>query len=307
MITPASSLQQFSRKEISILILLTLCWGLNWPMMKIGVQHFPPLTFRFISMLGGLAVLWLAAKITRQSLALTSENRLPILRLAIPNMVIWHVFIILGVAKLSSGRAAILGYTMPLWAVLFGLLLYRDKISWRAALGLGCAFIGTLLLLSNEFSRLAGKPAGTIFALIAAAGWGYGTVQLKRTTLTMPTIAITFWMLVAANFALLIGAITFEQQAWRMPNQAEWLAIVYNAVLVFGFAHLAWFRLARSLPPIASSLSIMLIPMVGLFSGAWLLNETPHWQDYAALVLMLAAMACVLLPSLPKPPKKSSN
>ncbi|MBI3230205.1 MAG: DMT family transporter [Burkholderiales bacterium] len=291
-----SSLSQFSRREIIILILLTLCWGLNWPMMKIGVQHFPPLTFRCLSMLGGLVVLWIAGKMAKQDMRLSRANALPMLRLAMPNMVIWHVFIILGVAKLSSGRAAILGYTMPLWAVLFGLLLYREKVSPRAWFGLACAFSGTLLLLSNEFARLAGQAWGTIFALIAAAGWGYGTVQLKRATLSMPTIALTFWMLVCANICLLIGAIALEQAAWRLPLPAEWMAIIYNAVLVFGFAHLAWFRLARSLPPVASSLSIMLIPMVGLFSGAWLLAETPHWQDYAALLLMLLAMACVLLP-----------
>ena len=291
--TPA---QHFSRFEILVLILLTLCWGLNWPIMKIGVQNFPPLSFRSLSMLGGLPVLWIAAHYSKQSLRILPGHFWPILKLAIPNMLIWHFFIILGVAKLSSGRAAILGYTMPLWAVLFGLLLYRDKISRRAWFGLLCALIGIMLLLSNEFANLYGKPSGTIFALIAAAGWGYGTVQLKRAQLAMPTIALTFWMLLLATVTLIIGALVLETERWRAPNQAEWGAILYNAIVVFGFAHLAWFRLARSLPPIASSLSIMLIPMVGLFAGAYLLNEVPHWQDYAALGLMLLAMACVLLP-----------
>jgi len=62
-----------------------------------------------------------------------------------------------------------------------------------------------------------------------------------------------------------------------------------------------WFQLARTLPPIASSLSVMMIPVLGVFSGAWLLNETPHWQDYAAMLLILAAMSTVLL----KPPKNA--
>jgi drug/metabolite transporter (DMT)-like permease len=53
--------------------------------------------------------------------------------------------------------------------------------------------------------------------------------------------------------------------------------------------------LARTLPPIASSLSVMMIPVIGVFSGAWLLSETPHWQDYAAMLLILAAMSTVLL------------
>ena len=37
--------------------LLTLIWGLNWPIMKIGVTGFPPLTFRTLSMWLGLPVL----------------------------------------------------------------------------------------------------------------------------------------------------------------------------------------------------------------------------------------------------------
>ena len=39
----------------------------------------------------------------------------------------------------------------------------------------------------------------------------------------------------------------------RWPHALEWAAIIFNAVIVFGFAHVVWFRLARTLPPIASS------------------------------------------------------
>ena len=81
----------------------------------------------------------------------------------------------------------------------------------------------------------------------------------------------------------------------------EWGAILYNAVLVFGVSQLLWFRLATLLPPVASSLSVMLIPVVGLFSGMWLLGEVPSWQDYAALLFVLVAIATVLLPAAGRP------
>jgi drug/metabolite transporter (DMT)-like permease len=67
-------------------------------------------------------------------------------------------------------------------------------------------------------------------------------------------------------------------------------------MLVFGFAHAAWFYLARSLPPVASTLSVMLIPVLGVFSGAVWLDEVLHWQDWAAVGLMVASIACVLWP-----------
>ena len=84
-----------------------------------------------------------------------------------------------------------------------------------------------------------------------------------------------------------------------MPNAAVNWAIAYNAVLVFGFAHAAWFFLARGLPPVASTLSVMFIPVLGVFAGALWLGEVLHWQDFAAMVLMVAAIASVLWPSPP--------
>jgi drug/metabolite transporter (DMT)-like permease len=289
------SMTSLSRKDWILLALLTLFWGLNWPVMKAGVQDFPPLTFRTLSMIGGLPILWLAARMQGASLAIPRGKTLDVIRLAIPNMLIWHVFIILGVKVLSSGRAAILGYTMPVWAVLSAMLFFRERPTRIAWLGIGCAMAGALLLLSSEFSTLAGNPLGTLFALIAAAGWGYGTVAMKRSQLDMPTISLTYWMLALTTVVMAVAAIVFERAAWHGPDARTWAALLYNALIVFGFAHVVWFKLARTLPPVASSLSVMMIPVLGVFSGAWLLGETPHGPDYAAMVLILLAMSTVLL------------
>jgi len=290
---------QLSRKDLVLLALLTLFWGLNWPVMKIGVRDFPPLTFRTISMLGGLVVIWLAARAQGASLAIPAGARMTVIRLAIPNMLIWHSMIIIGVKLLSSGRAAILGYTMPAWAVLSGLIFFGDRISRSALVGIALAMSGALLLLSSEFSRLSGQPVGTVLALIAAAGWGFGTVLMKRTQLDMPTISLTFWMLSFTTVIMAMLALIFEYPAIRMPHPIEWVAIIYNSAIIFGFAHVVWFRLARILPPVASSLSVMFIPVLGTFSGAWILGEVPHWQDYVAMLLILGAMSTVLFKPRP--------
>jgi drug/metabolite transporter (DMT)-like permease len=290
---------QLSRKDLVLLALLTLFWGLNWPVMKIGVRDFPPLTFRTISMLGGLVVIWLAARAQGASLAIPAGAKMTVIRLAIPNMLIWHSMIIIGVKLLSSGRAAILGYTMPAWAVLSGLIFFGDRISRSALVGIALAMSGALLLLSSEFSRLSGQPVGTVLALIAAAGWGFGTVLMKRTQLDMPTISLTFWMLSFTTVIMAMLALIFEYPAMRIPNLIEWAAIIYNSAIIFGFAHVVWFRLARILPPVASSLSVMFIPVLGTFSGAWILGEVPHWQDYVAMLLILGAMSTVLFKPRP--------
>lgn len=293
-------MRQLHRNDLVLLALLTLFWGLNWPVMKIGVRDFPPLTFRVLSMIGGLAVIWLVAKVQGISLAIPEGKTRTVIKLAIPNMLIWHSMIIIGVKMLSSGRAAILGYTMPAWAVLAGLVFFGDRINRSSLIGILLAMSGAMLLLSSEFSRISGQPLGTLLVLIAAAGWGYGTVLMKRTHIDMPTLSLTFWMLAFTTTCITFIALVFEMPHMRLPNVTEWLCIAYNAAIIFGFAHVVWFRLARILPPVASSLSVMFIPVLGTFSGAWILGETPHWQDYAAILLILGAMSTVMFkPKLP--------
>lgn len=284
-----------TRKDFLLLGLLILSWGVNWPVMKLGVQHFPPLSFRTLSMLGGLVVIGLAAKLQRASLRVPAGEALTVVRLAVPNMLVWHSLVIVGVKLLSSGRAAILGYTMPVWAALSGLIFFGDRIRPRALLGIMLAMSGAALLLSSEFTHISGQPLGTVLVLMAAAGWGYGTVLMKRTRLDMPTISLTFWMLALTTVVMSGLSLLLERDQWRLPDLTEWIAITYNAAIIFGFAHVVWFRLARLLPPAVSSLSVMLIPVIGTFSGAWMLGETPQWQDYLAMVLILGAMSTVML------------
>ena len=128
----------------------------------------------------------------------------------------------------------------------------------------------------------------------------------------MPTLALTFWMLAMTLVAMVTYTTLFETADWRLPTPGEWAAIVYNMLLAIAFCHVAWSHLARTLPPVASSLSVMMIPVLGVFSSVWFLGEAPLWQDYVALVLILIAMAVVLLPTRERsapaaPPRTSSN
>lgn len=287
-----------SRKDLVLLVVLTLIWGVNWPVMKAGVRDFAPLSFRTLCMAGG--VLFLAAMARSQGLSLRvkREHWGELARLGLTNMVIWYVLSIWGVKLLSSGRAAILGYTMPVWTALVGWLLYRDRLDARTGLGVLAACAAIALLLGGELGTLAGRPLGTLFMLGAAFAWAVGTQWMRRRTVPGSVIVLTFWMMLMSLATCTVIAFAVEREQWvRWPNGVEWAAILYNVILVFGAAQLLWFRLATILPPVASSLSVMLIPVVGLFSGMAMLGEQPTWHDWAALACVIGAIASVLWPA----------
>ena len=285
-----------SRRQLWLLVLLTLVWGLNWPVMKLGVTHFPPLSFRALSMWLGLPVLLCATLWMKVDLRIARSDWPELAKLTLTNMIVWHVVAILSIQALSSGRAAILGYTMPIFSALWGRTLFGERLTPRQLGGVAAAGIGVALLLWHELAHMAGRPWAALGMLVAAAAWALGTQQLRRTRIAAPTLALTWWMTLASTLLMSVLAMVFERQRWQAPDTPAWSAIVFNAVLIFGFAQPAWLVLARGLPPVASTLSVMMIPVLGAVSGALWLRETLHWQDGAAIVLMGLAIASVLWP-----------
>lgn len=292
---------QMTRQQLVLLVLLTLTWGVNWPVMKVGVSGlpsapmtYPPLTFRALSMVLGVPVLWLALRSLKVPLSIPRAHWPEVARLFVPNMLVWHVVIIFGVQALSSGRSAILGYTMPIFVALVGAFVYGERLALRQWLGVGAAGIGVLLLLSEEFTKLAGAPWAAAAVVFAAAVWALGTHMLRRSTVPVPLLAIVFWMTVACALVMSLLAVTLEQSQWRWPETPVAGAVIFNAVVIFGFSQAAWLYLAKTLPPVASSISVMMIPVLGVFSGALFLHEVLHWQDWVAVLLMVSAIALVL-------------
>jgi len=290
-------MHKLSSRQWTLLVLLTLVWGINWPVMKMGVTGFPPLTFRAMCLWLGTPVLGLVLLAMKVPFRVPRVHWRELLVLAVFNMFIWHALIIIAVQSLSSGRAAILGYTMPMFSALLGAWVFGDQLAKRSWAGVGAASLGVVLLLWHELSNLSGRPTGVLLALVAASTWALGTQMLRRTQLPMPTLTISFWMTLMTTGVMSLLAVVLESDRWVAPSPANWFAIGFNAVLVFGFAHAAWFYLARNLPPVASTLSVMLIPVLGVFSGAVWLGEVLHWQDWAAVGLMTASIAFVLWPA----------
>ena len=297
MSSSAPAAHAFDRRQIGVLVLITLAWGFNWPVLKTGVTGFPPWTFRTLSMLLGLPVLYAMTRSLKVPLRVPRQEWRELAGLTVTNMIVWHVVAIVAIQALSSGRAAILGYTMPIFSALVGAALFGQRLAARQWLGVAAAAVGVALLLWHELAHMAGRPWAALGMLLAAAVWALGTQQMRRTQLASHTLALGWWMTIATTVVMGLLAIVFEREAWATPSPAVWFAVTYNAVLIFGIAQPLWLVLARELPPVASTLSVMLIPVLGALSGAWLLGETLHWQDGAAVLLMLAAIGSVLMPA----------
>lgn len=286
-----------SRKQLLTLAILTLMWGINWPMMKFSLRELSPLYFRALTMTAGSLFLysWYRARGLRM-LPQGQEWR-SVITLGIPNMLGWHTVSILGVKELASGRAAILGFTMPIWTVLLGALFLGQDLTRRTVVAVIAVAVAIGLLTSSEFTALTGRPLGIVWMEIAAISWAIGTLMMRRAKLTLPIETLTIWMMILTSICLwLIAFVSEPWPSWQFSG-LMWASLAYGAFINYGFAQTLWTGLARHLPPATSAMSVMAIPLVGTLSATFIVGEWPHWQDYLAIVFVMAAIAAVLLPS----------
>ena len=286
-----------SRQQLIGLVGITLMWGINWPMMKIALREVSPMYFRGVTM--GLGAVWLLFYFRFQGLRLWPQTRREwrdIVLLGIPNMFLWHALSILGVMSLPSGRASILGFTMPVWTVVIGVMFMGAQFTPRIIAAVIATLTAIGLLISHEFTALQGQPMGILWMELGALSWAIGTLWMRRISFTMPVQSLTVWMmLISSPLILLVAAGTETWPTWELSPLA-WGSLAYAVLINYGFAQIIWFGMARDLPPATSAMSIMAVPVVGTLSASLLIGELPHWQDYAAMVCVVLAIAAVLLP-----------
>jgi len=275
--------------------LLTLMWGLNWPVMKLGLREWSPLWFRAITMAGGALVLLIYY--WRQGVAIWPRGAnqwRSIVVLGLPNVMGWHGLSIIGVAHLPAGRAAILGFTMPVFTVLLSVLFYGERFTSRLGLAVTAVLIAIGLLLWNELSTLAGSPVGVAWMQAAAFCWALGTVWMRRASLTLAPETLVIWMLGLSSLGLALVASILEPTPQWHVSDTMWAVLLWSMLLNYGAAQIIWFAMTRALPASTSAMSVSAVPIVGIL-GSMLIGEWPSWQDGLAAVCVVVAISAVVL------------
>jgi drug/metabolite transporter (DMT)-like permease len=276
---------------------LTLAWGFNWTAMKVALSEVPPWTFRSLCLGLGAAVLFGALRASGQPLPLPRGQWGRLWLLALLNITSWNMLVAFGVGMIPSGRAAILAYTMPVWAVPLSVWLLGERITGAKLAGLVLGLGGLALLLGESLVSLGAAPLGSLLVLGAAVSWALGTVMQKRFPVGLPVGPYTAWIMLLGGVPIFIGALLFEDfRDLRRVSLAPALGTAYNVFIAFAFAHWAWIKIATSVPVSVFSISMLLIPVVGVVSGMLFLGERPTWAEYGALALVLGALVTVLRP-----------
>jgi drug/metabolite transporter (DMT)-like permease len=280
------------RSGILLLVALTITWGVNWPMMKLALQEVPPWAFRSLClMVGGISLLLLTGA-SGGSIRLPAGRILPLALVSLFNITAWHLLSAYALLNTGSGRAAIIGYTMPLWAAPLSVFLLGARLTARQLLALALGMAALLLLLGQDLAALGSAPLGALLMVAAALSWAIGTVLIKKLVWDgMPVMAMTAWQQLIGGLPIVLGWWLLEPfpdlGALSLPSA---FGLTYAVFVATIFCQTAYFKLVTLLPAHVAAISVLAVPVVGVISSAWLLGESVAPAEIGALLLVLSGL-----------------
>lgn len=279
---------------LALLVFLSLGWGVNWPAMKIALDEVPPWTYR--ALVGGIGAVGLTvlAMATRRSIAVPRHEWGALAVAAFLNVTLWQSLVAFGIARMPSGKAAVLAFTMPLWAVLFSAAMLGERLTPKRLAGLGLGMAGVVVLLSGDFEAIGAEPLGALFIILGAMSWGAGTVYLKRARFQTAVLPLTAWQVIIGSVPMFVFAWWLEGMSFLHASPRAVGAIAYSAIVPTVFCYYAWFKIVSLYPAGIAAISTLMVPVIGVLSGILVLGEDPGWREWSALGLVTTALALVL-------------
>lgn len=274
--------------------LLAVIWGFNWPVMKIGLTEVPPWIFRACASASGAIGLFTIARFSGHALSIPRREWAGLLIVSLTCVTLFNVLTLYGVALMDSGRAAILAYTMPLWATGIGAFLLKEKLSGRALAGLILGLSAMALLFFADFDGAFNTILGPALVILGAIAWGAGTACLKYFNFSTPATVFAAWQHAIGVIPIAIVAIAWD---WRNVDEVTLipaLCVAYNMFITSIFCYWAFFKIVVALPIVVSTVGLLMVPVMGVFFNALVFSVSPETSDYLALGVVAVSVYLVM-------------
>jgi drug/metabolite transporter (DMT)-like permease len=264
---------------------------LNWPVTKRLLSELPPLSLRGLSGIIGAALLAVLALAFRQSLKVPHALWPRLVLLSLLNVTAWMALMGLALTFLPASEAAVMAYTMPVWASVLAWPILGERISLLRVVAMAMAIAGLVALMGGGgVSATQAKLPGILLALAGAFLFAVGTVLAKRWPLTLPPLTSAVWQILIGCIPVSLAGLLMEQPHFTALSSLGWSLFAYSIVVQFCVAYACWFAALQRLPASVAAIGTLLVPVIGVVASATALGEPLGMAQIAALGFTIAGV-----------------
>lgn len=265
-------------KSVLLALLVVLIWGVNFPVIKFGLEELPPLLF------SSLRFLIVAIPI--------------VFFIPFPKTSIWNVLgvgLFLGILKFSflfiamrvnasAGISSLLLQAQVIFTILLSLILFKEKINTSQLLGILIAFLGF-----GFFFITVNANIGLVLILCAAIFWSISNIIMKQIK-DVNLLHFMVWVSLIPPLPLFILSYIYESEEpltiLLNSSMKTWLSLTYTGYISTLIAFAIWGYLLKNYKAALVTPFALAIPIVGIISSNILLSEQLTFLETIGAILI---------------------
>lgn len=275
------------KKHLVLAILVTLVWGVNFPITKLGLRSIDPFVLTGIRF--ALAAIPLVFFIKRPAIKFSYVAAYGF----IFGLGMWGVINYGIQVGVSPGIASLIIQLSVFFTMGWGALLFKEKLRGAQLIGALLALVGLAGIISTQQGEHA--ILGVLLIVLSAVAWSVGNVIIKKSGVK----EIFSFMVWASLFPpiplffiawLMQGAAPFEHLQSSLDFTAV-LSIVFQVYLATHFAYWGWNSLLKLYPVSTVAPLSLLIPVFGIGSSMLIIGEHISTPNLISIVIIIMGLA----------------
>ena len=193
-----------------------------------------------------------------------------------------------GITMLGGGRAAVLTYTMPVWATIFATIFGYEKINLSIVISLILGMIGIFFLSIeiNIFENLF----GFLITLSAGLSWAIGTMIVKYGGIKSDGLIVAGWQQIIGIIPIIPFALYFDLNNFGEIELKHILIIFYGIFFSSAYTYWAYFTVLQKFSVNITSISVMAVPVLAVLIDYLTIDFPFSTLDLLALIFIISGI-----------------
>lgn len=277
------------------IILVMFLWAICFPLITMGLQFAPHLTFAAMRAFIAGATLLVIALILRRNQPKSLKN--------------WFILTLIGLGAttlgffgmfhasefVSPGIATVVSNTQPLMATLLALFILGEYLDTSGKLGMFLGFLGVVVialpgLLSNSDSAYL---TGISYILLSALGITISNVMIRYIAAQIDALTAMGWQLILGSIFLALIAIATEDTSTIEWSPAFLFSLLGLSLPGTALAYWLWCHILKKTELNRANVFSFLVPIFGLVMGMAFYEETYDLLVLTGIGLILSGIILV--------------
>lgn len=278
---------------LTAVIIAILLWSTSFVGTKIAYQSFPPLTLGAVRFVIASFILGAVMMARKQFIKPAAKDMGWMALSGVLGTTLYFALENIGLELTTASIAALIVASYPAITALLEFILFRIKISWVKALGIGMAVAGVYLISGGGMGESSGQLMGSFILILAGAVFAAYNFTTRKVVKKYSMVTVSFYQTIAGTLAFIPLAF-IERSRWQLPSAESLGVVLYLGVFCSVAAFMFYNYGLRTLSSSTAVTLMNLVPICGvLFSTVFLHEALRIFDLFGGMIIIFGVILSV--------------